>query len=128
MEERGALGMEQEVKVKSLQKALQVLECFLGDRELGISEIAARLGLCKSSVHNIVSTFEAMDYLQQNLQTSRYSLGVKLCEYSRAVSRNFSVTKIALPYMQEIANQVREHVYLGRPYRDEVLYLSLIHI
>ena len=104
--------MDDEIKVKSLQKALRVLECFLEHKEMGISEIATQLGLCKSSVHNIVSTFETMDYLRQNSATSRYSLGVKLCEYSRAISDSFSVTKIALPYMQEIANRVKEHVYL----------------
>lgn len=119
--------MEREVKVKSLQKAMQVLECFLIQKEMGISEIAGRLDICKSSVHNIVSTFEQMGYLQQNPQTNRYSLGVKLCEYSRAVSDSFTVTKIALPYMQELANRVKEHVYLGRAYQDEVLYLESIH-
>lgn len=119
--------MDDEIKVKSLQKALRVLECFLEHKEMGISEIATQLGLCKSSVHNIVSTFETMDYLRQNSDTSRYSLGVKLCEYSRAISDSFSVAKIALPYMQEIANRVKEHVYLGQPYQDEVLYLESIH-
>lgn len=121
------MPMDEEIKVKSLQKAMRVLECFLEHKEMGISEIAARLGLYKSSVYNIVSTFEAMDYLRQNPDTSRYSLGVKLCEYSRAISDSFSVSKIALPYMQEIANRVREHVYLGQPYQDEVLYLEAIH-
>ena len=60
-------------KVKSLAKALRVLECFANDRpELGVTEIAKMLGLQKSTVHNIVSTFEDLGYLQQNQETGKY--------------------------------------------------------
>ena len=121
------MSSEQEVKVKSLEKALKVLECFLHNQSLGVSEITGELDICKSSVYNILSTFQSLDYLQQDPVTNRYSLGIKWCEYSRAVSDRFSIKKIALPYMQEIANEEREHVYLGKAYKDEVLYLESIH-
>ena len=50
-----------EVKVKSLQKALDVLGCFVEKQPLGVTEISEKLGLYKSNVHNILMTFKAMD-------------------------------------------------------------------
>ena len=50
-------------KVSSLVKAMKVLECFsMKQPELGVTEIAKSLGLQKSTVHNILSTFETMGY------------------------------------------------------------------
>lgn len=52
---------EKDVKVKSLQKALEVLNCFIDKQPLGITEISQQLGLYKSNVHNILVTFKNMD-------------------------------------------------------------------
>ena len=39
------MGREGEVKVKSLQKAMEVLECFIQKQPLGVTEISEKLGL-----------------------------------------------------------------------------------
>lgn len=54
----GEAFMDDEIKVKSLQKALRVLECFLEHKEMGISEIALSLACANPQFTNIVSTFE----------------------------------------------------------------------
>ena len=54
------MGREGEVKVKSLQKAMEVLECFIQKQPLGVTEISEKLGLYKSNVHNILMTFTAL--------------------------------------------------------------------
>ena len=43
-----------EVKVKSLKKGLEVLNCFTEKQPLGVTEISEKLGLYKSNVHNIL--------------------------------------------------------------------------
>lgn len=117
--------MEQEYKVKSLAKAVRLLECFTSQKpELGITEIAQMLDLQKSTVHNIASTFEALGYLSQNKETGKYYLGVKLLQFSYIVSNHMGFRKFFLPYMKQIANELHENVYLGIPHEDEVLYLE----
>ena len=59
-------GMDHEIKVKSLQKAMEVLNCFTEKPCLGVTEISEKLGLYKSNVHNILNTFAAMGYVQQD--------------------------------------------------------------
>lgn len=113
-----------DVKNKSLYKALLILNCFTKKGELGITEISEELGLYKSNVFNILDTFKKLEYVEQNEETGKYRLGIGVLRLSRALGDSFSITKIALPYMQEIANMTNERVYLGIPREDEVLYLD----
>ena len=53
---------DEQIKVKSLGKAMRILECFIGRGELGVTEISSMLGLGKSNVHDILSTFITLGY------------------------------------------------------------------
>ena len=101
---------ETEVKVKSLQKSLDILGCFVEKQPLGVSEISEKLGLYKSNVHSILMTFKAMDYLEQDPETVKFRLGTAVFALSRALRENLDITKIALPYMKEIAQEAGELV------------------
>ena len=117
--------MEQEYKVKSLAKAMGLLECFSDRRpELGVTEMAQMLGLHKSTVHNIASTLEQMGYLSQNQETGKYSLGVKLLQFSYIINNHMGLERFFLPYMKKIASRLNIMVYLGIPHGDEVLYIA----
>lgn len=116
-----------DIKVKSLQKALEILNYFTEKPLLGVTEISEHFGLYKSTVHNILSTLKAMEYLEQDEQSGKYRLGIQVFNLSKAMADTYSITKIAMPYMQEIANQTNERVYLAVPYRDEVLYLEAMY-
>lgn len=117
--------MNQEYKVKSLAKAMEVLECFSNSEpELGISDIARRLQLQKSTVHNIVSTFEQLGYLEQNAETGKYYLGIKLLQYCYIINNHLGYRKLFLDYMRQITNELHEVSYLGMPHDDEVLYIK----
>ena len=100
---------QDEIKVKSLKKALDVLNCFLVKPTWGVTEISDRLGLYKSNVYDILTTLKAMDYLEKDEETERYKLGMQV---------------FAMPYMQELANFTNERVYLAIPHDGEVVYLE----
>lgn len=114
----------EEIKVKSLVKALKILDCFTEKPSWGVTEISERLGLYKSNVHDILTTLKAMDYLEKEEEINRYKLGMKVFALSRAMGDSFSIIKIALPYMQELANVTNERVYLAVPHDNEVIYLE----
>jgi DNA-binding IclR family transcriptional regulator len=115
----------EEVKVKSLYKALKVLGCFsVSKPELGITEISEQLGLYKSNVHNIADTFVKAGFLERNPENEKYRLGFKILELSHIISSNINFRKIVLPYMQELANETNETTYLAVPREGEVIYLD----
>ena len=77
-----------EPKVKSLAKALNILSCFtIQEPVLGVTELANRIGVTKSNIHNILSTFTSMGYLQR-LPDGRYTLGLKILEYAFIINQN----------------------------------------
>ena len=116
--------MENEIKVKSLHKALEILNCFVGKDSLGVTEISERFGICKSNVHNILYTFRQMGYLEQNEATGKYRLGMQIFVLCKGLSDSFPIARIALPYMQELSDRAGERVYLGIPCGWEVFYLD----
>ena len=72
MDQRSSTG------VQSVQLAIDVLEAvaFSGE-ELGVTQLAERLGVTKGSVHRHLTTLVERGYLVQNSSTSRYCLGPK---------------------------------------------------
>ncbi|MCI8515639.1 MAG: IclR family transcriptional regulator [Hungatella sp.] len=121
------MGMEGEVKVKSLKKALDILSYFSEKPLLGVTEISTHFGINKSSVHNILSTFEAAGYVEQDKESGKYRLGMRIFNLSRALGDNYAITKIAMPYLQELANRTGQRVYLAINYQMQVLYLEAMY-
>ena len=65
------------VIVQSVARALTMISCFANDTELGISEIAERMDLSKSTTYGLVNTLTAFGYLEQT-ENKKYRLGLKL--------------------------------------------------
>ncbi|WP_157067016.1 helix-turn-helix domain-containing protein, partial [Alicyclobacillus shizuokensis] len=65
----------QEPALRSLTTALRVLQCFsMEEPELGVTEIALRLGVGKSTVHRILTTLERNGFVRKDEATRRYRL------------------------------------------------------
>ena len=102
-------------KVSSLVKAMKVLECFsMKSPELGVTEIAKQLGLQKSTVHNILSTFTSMGYLDR-LPDGRYTLGLKILEYAFIINQNLGYPNAVYDILVDTAGKTNEIVYFGLP-------------
>ena len=113
-----------EIKVKSLQKALTVLDCFADKQPLGITEISEKLGLYKSNVYDILTTLNAMGYLEKSAESSKYYLGRKLVKLGRMASDRYSFQNIASPYLHKVANEVGEIAHLTVPIGYQLYYID----
>lgn len=101
-------------KMKSLDKALKLLECFGSvTPELGITELARILELHKSNVFNIVATFEQHGYLEKNKATGKYRLGLKLLEFSYLINENLGYQRVLYDIMKEVSNELGAITYFA---------------
>ncbi len=117
--------MPEDSTVKSLAKALAVLECFSVERpELGISEIARMLEIQKSTVFNILGTFQKCGYLTKNPENSKYALSLKVLHLAYIVSSHHGLRDLMVPYLTRIARETREVCYFGILDEGEVLYIE----
>ncbi|MCK9222895.1 MAG: IclR family transcriptional regulator [Limnochordia bacterium] len=114
-------------KVKSLHKAIQVLKCFSTSQpELGVTEISQILDLQKSTVHNILSTFEGEGFIEQDPETKRYRLGMHILYLSNIVREGLGLRKVALPVMEKVKEAFGETVHLAIEEDGQVVYLESI--
>jgi IclR family transcriptional regulator, KDG regulon repressor len=111
--------------LSSVQNALRVLDCFsAADRELGVSELARRLGVGKSTVHRLCTTLAAGGLLDHNPETGRYRLGLHLYELGALVGVHLDLHEAASPALNDVRNRTGETVQLAVLDGREVVYVE----
>lgn len=105
----------------TLLKALDVLDCFhTSTEELGISDIAAQVGLPVSSVHRLIQSLEFEGLLFQNQENKKYYLGTKFFTYAEKGGRYQQYQKLAVKYVDELADLTSETVNLAISSGDRI--------
>lgn len=116
------------VVVQSVIRALGIIECFSMNAELGISEIADRMQLSKSTIYGLVNTLAIKGYLEQNPQTKKYRLGIKLFEFGALVQRRMDLRNEARPFCRELAEKYESTIHLATHDKGEVIYIEKIDV
>ncbi len=99
--------------LKTLDRALQVLSLFNEEHpEWDYTCMAQTLGLHKSIVYRILTTFERYGFVARQPASSRFRLGFRFVELGNLVLANIDLRSIAHPLMEELARAVRETVFL----------------
>lgn len=100
-------------KPKTLQRMVEILDCFSYDRpELGVREIARKIGYSSSTTGRILQAMKELHVLQQNPSNQCYSLGGKVLAWSGVYSASLDVRNAALPFIQELHRITRETISL----------------
>ena len=93
----------------------------------GVSELARRTGLSKSTVHALLATLEERGAVQLDGERRRYRLGWRLFELGSRVADEHNVPRIARRYLRQLASETDETVLFGVLHGTEVLYLDVAH-
>jgi len=110
------------VTTQSVDKAIAILKEFsLAEPELGVSELARRLDLTKSTVHRLLASLREGGLVDQDPDSHKYRLGCGLVELGYDVIHSNSLLQTALPYLHYLAEQVGEAAYVAVRDRDAVL-------
>lgn len=88
---------------------IQVLRCFTVDQPLqGVTEIAGKVGLHKSSISRILATLETEQLVERDDQSRKYRLGLGLLSIAGPLLADLDVRRIALPVLRELARSSGE--------------------
>lgn len=107
--------------IQSVQRAVDILRCFENRELLGITEIAEKSGLNKSTAFGIVATLTAEGLLEQDVSTGRYRLGLELFRLGNLV--NTSTRRLIMPELEKLSQTLEETVNYVRPDGCDVVYL-----
>ncbi|QWF85558.1 IclR family transcriptional regulator [Amycolatopsis sp. CA-230715] len=95
-----------------------------GDDSLGISELARRSGIPKSSVHRLVGHLTAEGLLERDGTAIR--LGLRLFEIGQLAVRQRGLVDAARPYLADLREATRNTVHLAVLEGTEVVYLDVL--
>lgn len=109
-----------------LAKALDLLDILAQEGSLSLTELCQRSGQPKSSVFRYLVTLEEHGFVRRSLNSEEYSLGLKLIELGRAVTHQFTVHEVALPFMRNLLDTFRETVNLAILEGGTIVYLEIL--
>jgi DNA-binding IclR family transcriptional regulator len=117
-------GKPGKARLSSVANSMRLLTSFSGDEdELGITVLAGRLRLAKSTVHRLAATLTSAGFLEQNGDTGRYRLGMALFELGALVRRRMGVANEGRPKLRELLEKTGETVQMGVVDHLSVLYV-----
>ena len=92
-----------------LSNGLAVLRAFSVEDPLqGVSEIAAKVGLHKSTVSRILATLEGEELVERDPSTRRFRLGLGVIALAGPLLANLDVRRVAYPVLVELARRTGE--------------------
>jgi DNA-binding IclR family transcriptional regulator len=92
-----------------LLNGLRVLEAFsITEPVLGVTDIARRVDLHKSSVSRILATLERAGYVDRDDSTGRFQLGLGLIALTGPLLANLDVRRVAQPELEELTRRTGE--------------------
>ncbi len=111
-------------RLSSVANSIRLLNSFSGaEDELGITTLAGRLHLAKSTVHRLAATLSAAGFLEQNGDNGKYRLGMALFELGALVRRRMDVANEGRPKLRELLEKTGETVQMGVVDHLSVLYV-----
>jgi DNA-binding IclR family transcriptional regulator len=113
--------------MKSLHKVIDIIDIIADEGSLGIRELAVKAGFPPATVYRIVSTLLERKYIQQDPLTRKYTLSLKFLELGTKIQKQYSLTQIARPYIEQLMLDTRENANLCALDGDEVIYLDHVH-
>jgi len=108
--------------IQSVDRAARILRALAaGPGRLGVSELSARLGLAKGTVHGLLRTLQDHGLVEQDADSDKYQLGPQLLQLSNRYLDLSELRARSLAWSELLATRAGEAVRVGVPHGDGVL-------
>ena len=112
--------------VKVVRKLILLFEALANEEEIGITELAKKIGESKSTIYRFLISLKELGYVTQNSKNEKYRLTLRLFEIGSAVLDRLDERKEALPVMENLAEQTLETIHLAILDENKLVYLHKI--
>jgi len=114
-------------RIQAIERAVAILNAFSAETpELGVTELAERLGLHKSTVHRFLVNLEAGGLVERNARTARYRLGLRIFELGGLVLQQMNLWDEALPFLEGLVRDTGETGHLAVLDGGEAIYIERV--
>lgn len=123
----GLRPVNERYRIQAIERAVAILNAFSADEhELGVTEIADRLGLHKSTVHRFIVNLDAAGMVERNSRTGRYRLGMRIFELGGLVKQRINLWDEALPFLESLVRDTGETGHLAVLDAGEAIYIERV--
>src|SRR5512143_570854 len=111
--------------VRSVDRAAALM-LALGEShgEAGVTELARRLGLHKSTASRLLATLQKRGLVEQDEETGKYRLGLVVIRLEEKAERTLDLRGIAMPELERLARLTHETTGLGILDADSLLTVA----
>lgn len=114
-------------RIQAIERAVAILNAFsVDDPELGVTELAERVGLHKSTVHRFMVNLDAAGLVERNPRTGRYRLGLHIFELGGLVMQQMNLWDEALPFLESLVRDTGETGHLAVLDGGEAIYIERV--
>jgi len=99
--------------VQSVERAVTILEILARTGEAGVTEMAAEIGVHKSTAFRLVSTLEQRGLVEQSEDRGKYRLGVGVLRLAGATTARLDVVQEARPICRKLSADTGETVNIA---------------
>lgn len=100
--------------ISSLARGLSILEAFdQANPKMGITEIAKKTCLSKSTVFRLIHTLRSLGYIIPVRGEKKFTLGPKVLGLGFSVLSSLELREIAQPYLMDLSQRIGETVNLA---------------
>jgi IclR family transcriptional regulator, KDG regulon repressor len=115
--------------VQVLDRACDILELISLERDgLGVTEIANKTGLHKSTVHRILASLAERGFVENNQNKGVYKIGLKLIEISSVYLNSIELKTEARPYLWELMTKLNQPTHLAILDGIDAVYIDKVEI
>ena len=112
-------------RVQSIERAFAVLSA-LADGPVGVTEVADRVALPKSTVARLLGSLQREGVVEQVPGGTRYRLGARIASLAAGIAGTGSLVAVARPHLVELSSAVGETAGLSVPDGFEVHYIDQV--
>jgi DNA-binding IclR family transcriptional regulator len=95
-------------------KAMRILRFIVRSTENpGLSDIASRLSLAKSTTHGILTALESSGWVLRDPITRAYTCGHAMKDLVSMANVRVPLVNMARPFLEKLSNLLREDIFLG---------------
>jgi len=115
--------------IQTVHNIARLLRCFAEiEDELGVMQLSRMMGMHKSTVSRLLTSLQQEGFIDKNLQTGKYQLGLGLVQLAGIVLERLDLRKVAEPHLRKLAEITQETINISVLDRDMCLNIESIII
>ncbi|GAA4008362.1 IclR family transcriptional regulator [Allokutzneria multivorans] len=112
--------------VQSVDRAVSVLEILAKHGEAGVTEVAAELGVHKSTAFRLLGVLEHRGLVEQAVDRGKYRLGVGIVRLAGATAARLDLSQETRPVCEQLAAELGETVNVAIADHDAAVNVAQV--